>query len=388
MNLGVQGRPASEVELRFPTSEYLEWDRVLPPDANHVGGSGVPTMAEDEMGRLILQGRSGESLDLVLDPDPVRGFGSASAKAAIAARYRVRPEQVYPTEGASMATFLAAAALLDGGGHALVEEPVYTPLLRQIEGLADRVDRVSRPFSEGFALDPERLGRSLHPETRLVAVTELHNPSGVRLGNDVLIALAERCAQVGAHLLVDEVYKDYVFDEPPGTTAALAPNIVAASSLTKVYGLGPLRFGWIIGPPAVIERAARINLHLAVHQPGPVVALGVRALGVAEALRARARDVLARSWPLLRRWIDEREDLEVVWPQAGSIVFPRWRGGDTGALVDRLLAERRTVVVPGRFFIAPWGMRLSATATPDRLIAGLAELGAALDREMSMQSRR
>lgn len=370
--------------MHFPRVEYLEWDRALGPDLNHIGASGVPSITASEM--AMAMGIATGNLDLArgdlpLDSNSDRGMGSALAKEAIAARYGFAPEQVYPTEGTSLANFLAAAALLDGGGHAVVEEPVYTPLLNQIEAVAARVDRVPRPFADKFRLDPEQLARVLRSDTRVVAITELHNPSGVRLGDETLRALAERCARVGAHLLVDEVYRDFLFDEPPASAASLAPNIVATSSLTKVYGLGGLRLGWILGPPAVIARAARINLHLGVLQPGLSIALGVRALGQAEALRERARRLLAASWPVLREWVSGRGDLEIVWPEAGSVVFPRWRGGDTTELAERLLIRKRTVIVPGRFFLAPWGMRLAATAAPDRLRAGLDVLAEALEEK-------
>jgi len=357
--------------MRFSPVEYLDWDKTLPPDINHIGASGIQPLETAEIDLT----RGGVSLHT----GPDRGLGSEEARAAIAARYGLPLEQVYPTEGTSLANFLAAAALLDGGGHALVEEPVYTPLLRQVEAFADRVDPVPRPFTEGFRLDPDDVTTRIRPNTRLVAITELHNPSGVRLGDRVLISLAERCARVGAYLLVDEVYRDFVFDEPARSAASLAPNIVATSSLTKVYGLGGLRFGWIFGPPAIIARAAQINLYLGGSQPEPSVVLGVRAMMRAEDLRARSRRLLESSRSILRAWLDGRDDLEVVWPDSGSMVFPRWRGGDTTDLAQRLLIEKRTVIVPGRFFHAPWGMRLSATAGPERLREGLTVLAQALE---------
>jgi aspartate/methionine/tyrosine aminotransferase len=369
--------------MHFPPIEYLEWDMRLPPDVNHIGASGIRPVGIGEIGAMDLAGEG-----LPFDSRPDRGLGPEEARIAIAARYAVTPEQVYPTEGTSLANFVAAAAVLEGGGHALVEEPVYTPLLRQVEALARSVDRVPRPMAKGFMLDPDDLTARIRADTRLVAISDLHNPSGVRLGDQVLKSLAERCERVGATLLVDEVYRDFVFDEPPRSTASLAPNIVATSSLTKVYGLGGLRFGWIIGPPALMARAARVYLHLGASHPGPTVVLGTRALKRAEDLRARARNLLQESRSILHTWLEGRDDLEVVWPEAGSVVFPRWRGGDTTELAERLLIEKRTVIVPGRFFLAPWGMRLAATAAPERLREGLAALAEALESAVPGRASR
>jgi aspartate/methionine/tyrosine aminotransferase len=310
-------------------------------------------------------------------------YGSNPVREALAARYRVPADEVFPTEGTSLANFLAMAALLDGGGHAVVETPVYTPFLQQVEALADTVELVERPFEDGFVLDPERLERALRPDTRLVALTNLHNPSGVRMPDTLLTELAGRAARVGAHLLVDEVYRDFLYDEEPGTARTLAANVVITSSLTKVYGLGNLRFGWLIGPRHIVHRASRINDYLGVLQPSPAISLGLRALTQLDALAARSRRAVEAAMPALREWIRSRHDLEVVWPEAGAIVFPRLTGAaagiDTDALSQRLMARERVSVVPGRFFRAPEAIRLAATVTPEVLRDGLNRLGEAID---------
>jgi aspartate/methionine/tyrosine aminotransferase len=61
-------------------------------------------------------------------------------------------------------------------------------------------------------------------------------------------------------------------------------------------------------------------------------------------------------------------------------VFPRVRDvEDTSRFAERLLAERETAVVPGRFFEAPGHVRLGVGGPTDDLAAGLAALSAALD---------
>ena len=64
---------------------------------------------------------------------------------------------------------------------------------------------------------------------------------------DVIARIARMCAERGAKLVVDEVYGDYAAaGGRPGTASQLSPNIIAISSLTKIYGLSTLRCGWII----------------------------------------------------------------------------------------------------------------------------------------------
>jgi aspartate/methionine/tyrosine aminotransferase len=67
-------------------------------------------------------------------------------------------------------------------------------------------------------------------------------------------------------------------------------------------------------------------------------------------------------------------------PAGGTVVFPRIRGvGDADAFARRLLADRGTAVVPGRFFEAPAHFRLGFGGQTETLRQGLAALDAALD---------
>jgi hypothetical protein len=73
-------------------------------------------------------------------------------------------------------------------------------------------------------------------------VTDLHNPSGVRLHADDLALLVAEAERVGAAVLVDEVYRELDLTVRP--TAALGhPRVIVTNSLTKAHGLGGLRIG-------------------------------------------------------------------------------------------------------------------------------------------------
>ena len=80
--------------------------------------------------------------------------------------------------GTSMANHLAMAAVLAAGDEVLIEQPAYGPLLDVAEYLGARVKRIARKFETGFALDPEEVEKAITPETRLIVLTNLHNPSG------------------------------------------------------------------------------------------------------------------------------------------------------------------------------------------------------------------
>jgi aspartate/methionine/tyrosine aminotransferase len=105
----------------------------------------------------------------------------------------------------------------------------------------------------GYAIDPEQLAALIRPNTRLVVLTNLHNPTGAHLDNAQLRRLAAVAERAGVKIVVDEVYGDFVSLD---AAAKVSPAFISVSSLTKVYGLFSLKCGWII---ASEEARASIN---------------------------------------------------------------------------------------------------------------------------------
>jgi aspartate/methionine/tyrosine aminotransferase len=107
--------------------------------------------------------------------------------------------------------------------------------------------------------------------------------------------------------------------------------------------------------------------------------LSVLAFEQLQELGERARVVLDRNRQLLNDFLDSREDLEVVRPEFGTIMFPRWRGGNADGLCALLREKYETSVVPGRFFEMPDHFRIGITGETAMVEGGLERLGDALD---------
>ena len=98
---------------------------------------------------------------------------------------------------------------------------------------------------------------------------------------------------------------------------------------------------------------------------------------------------MARNPALLTRYLGGRDDLAWTPPAAGTVIFPRLlRVADVDAFVDRLLVERYTAVVPGRFFGHPQHVRVAFGMGTDELTAGLEALTAALDAVTPVETIR
>ena len=165
------------------------------------------------------------------------------------------------------------------------------------------------------------------------------------------------------------------------TAAGRGDVFLTTSSLTKSYGLAGLRCGWILSSPAVAERLQRARD--VIDGTGSIVTerLATLAFSQLDRLIARASALLAVNGALVRTFLQSRHELEVVDPRGGTVVFPRLRdAADTSRFAERLLNERETAIVPGRFFEAPAHFRLGFGGATDALGGGLDALGEALDK--------
>ena len=297
---------------------------------------------------------------------------------AIGARYGVDPDRVTTAGGTSGANFLVYGALLEPGDEILVERPGYDPLLGAARMFGARTIRFDRSFADGFALDPERVRHAMTPRTKLIAITSPHNPTGVAADPAALDEIGRMAAAAGAHVLVDEVYRDVTGDAAP-PAATRGDVFITTSSLTKSYGLASLRAGWIVASPDVSYRARRARD--VVDGTGSIVAerLAVLAFEHLDTLYLRARAILSRNKALADGFLAARPELEWV-PSAGTIVFPRIKGmADSQPFIDRVLREHHTALGPGRFFDAPAHFRLGYGGDTEKIRAGLARVSAVLN---------
>ena len=307
--------------------------------------------------------------------------GYSPLKEAIAAKYGVKPENVVPAQGTSMANFLAMATVVERGDEVLIEQPTYDPILSALDYLGADVKRFSRSFENGYQIDLDELGRLVTPRTKLIVITSPHNPSGVAVSSSALKQIGELANTVGAYVMVDEVYRDILFEDAEPCVATLGPQFITTSSLTKSYGLSGLRCGWILCNPELAERMRRLNDLFGAVGSVPSDTLSVAAFRQLETLEARTRAMIEANIKLVHQFLREHEDLlECVVPSRSMIVFPKLKHqADAQPLHDQL-RQLETSIVPGKFFEAPRHFRLGFAVKPEDVEVGLQNLSKVLRR--------
>lgn len=352
------------MSVRLLRSEYMHWAKNQRPVTFALSSSEVPHVALDRLPLALAD----------LELTGASAYRYPPLRAAIAAKEGVDPARVVAADGTSMANMLALAALVEPGDEVLVERPTYEPLLAVLGFLGARVIRFERP-APSFALDPDAVGRAVTAATKLILLTNLHNPSGAYADAAVLRGIAA----LGPRVLVDEVYRDAAFAEAPRSCVHLSDRFVATNSLTKVYGLSGIRCGWILAEPALAERMWRLNELFGVAQVHAGERLGCFALAHLDEVAAGTAQRLERNRALANAFFGRRSELECAPMVHGVTAFPRLLHGDPEALDDLLRIRFDTGIVPGRWFEMPEHFRIGVGGPTDLVEEGLARLGAALD---------
>ena len=322
------------------------------------------------------------ALPITIDDIDIHGsnfFGYPPLLEEIARKCAVKTENVFSTLGTSMANYFALAATMEPGDEILVEHPTYELLLSTAGYLGAKINRFKRQAENGFALDPRDVQRAITSKTRLIVITNLHNPSSSLASQDALKTIGRIAESIGARVLVDEVYLDALFEKAPPTALLLGDQFLVTNSLTKIYGLSGLRCGWVLAEPDLVNRMYRVaDLHYG-NQQHPAERMSVIALKNLEKVKLHSKRLLDANRKIVNTFLDSREDLQLVRSEYGTVIFPRLLTGHADEFCNLLADKYETSVAPGHFFEMPEHFRIGLCGDTEVLKKGLERMGKALD---------
>ena len=352
-------------------SDYMHWSKTQSRARFNLATSGVASFPLRELPVEL------ETLEINGD-NSYSGYSYQPLQNVIAAHHGVDPECVVEAAGTSMANHLAMAAILEPGDEVLIERPTYAPILDVARYLRAKVKRFPRIKEIDWAVDQVAIIHSITPKTRLIVITNLHNPTSTLTSDSVLREVGEIARSVGALVLVDEVYLDAVYQRTPRTSFHLGPEFVVTSSLTKVYGVSGLRCGWILARPELAWKIRRLNDLYSATPVYPGLLLSVAAFKHLNRLREKARRIVDADRKLLRDFLVQQSAISAVWTDWGTTSFVQLRDGNADDFLQRLRTEFDTSAVPGRFFEMPDHFRIGMGVNTEMFAEGLKRIGQAL----------
>jgi aspartate/methionine/tyrosine aminotransferase len=344
-------------------SAYMEWVKTSTAAAYNLANSGVKSYP------LVSLPVDFQALQLT-GPG---AYGYHPLVEALARKCGVPNECVATALGTSGANHLAMAVLIEPGDEVLIEHPGYPLLWEAASYHGADVKFFERRPQDKFAIDVDELSELVTAKTKLIVLTNLHNPSCVLTSEATL----REIGSLGPRVLVDEVYLDLLFDQTPETSFKLGEQFVVTNSLTKVYGLSGVRCGWIVAAPDIVRKIYRLNDLFGVNNPYVTDQISCVALKHLPEIARWSRELLAMHRAIANDFLAATPELESEPLTAGTVIFPR-----VPVPVEKLcqlLRERyETVITPGHFFGAPDRVRIGIGGETAIFQEGLARVGAAL----------
>ncbi len=287
-------------------------------------------------------------------------YGADELKKTLCSMYNCAASNIVTTTGASEANFLVFSALLTKGDEFIIEQPGYPPMWLTPELLGARRINWPRKFENKFNVDIEMLHNLITEKTKLIVLTNLHNPSGVLIGKKEIKAIAKIAEDHGVYVLNDEIYLDGSFI--PQSSSFGLPNVIVTTSMTKIYGLGALHTGWIIAPEDVTMQCQRFKAH------STGASSFTSELMTAHILRSARKELVKRfqiraktNLHYLSEWMNQHNEFfEWIVPDGGIVCFPKYRLDISSVDLCRYLLETQKLLVnPGIFFNQEGFLRLS-----------------------------
>ncbi|MET8973279.1 aminotransferase class I/II-fold pyridoxal phosphate-dependent enzyme [Streptomyces hydrogenans] len=235
-----------------------------------------------------------------------------------------------------------ASELIKILGHTLDKVALAVPGFNEYEAVFEEsaIQRVLLPGPD-YRLDVDDFTDQVRAGgSRAVIITSPNNPTSMAVPREDLELLCKRLAALDCLLVVDESFVDFC-DEGQSLEPTLEdhPNLVIVKSMSKVYGVGGLRLGYLLS--ADLDLVARFRAKLPIWNINGLAETFLRLL-------PRYRQAFLRSCELVRRDRDEFYDLLrdvdglTVWRPDANYVMVRLPDGVTGPEVVRaLFAEHK-----------------------------------------------
>lgn len=161
------------------------------------------------------------------------------------------PDDFITTTGASEALNFAMIACMNPGDELIVPEPFYANYNGFSISGGVQVKPITAHIDNGFALPPiQDFEKSITPKTKGILICNPSNPTGYLYSKEELLQLRDIVLRHDLFLFVDEVYRDFVYDDKQFHTVlnieGLEQHAIVFDSISKRYSSCGGRIGALV----------------------------------------------------------------------------------------------------------------------------------------------
>lgn len=285
-------------------------------------------------------------------------------QARIDREYGAGERETFVCSGTSGGLVLALLTLVNPGEEVIIFDPyfvMYTSLVELVGGRPVLIDTYP-----DFRMDIDKVAAAITPQTKMIIANSPANPTGVCASVDELRDLAELAEKHNLVLVSDEIYREFVYDQPFCSPAAFNSRTLVIDGFSKSHAMTGWRLGFVHGPPTVIEAMIKVQQYTFVCAPQPAqwagaVAMDCNVQGHVDQYRER-RDMLLEGLA---------DHYEIAKPGGAFYLFPKAPWGTATEFVERAIANNLLVIPGGIFSQRDTHFRISYAASPETLQRGI-----------------
>ena len=296
----------------------------------------VPPPIKAELIRAIEDGHNGYS-----PTQGVAGLRTAIQK-RVDEKYGHDDRHAFVCSGTSGGLTLSIMATVNAGDEVIYFDPyfvMYPALVELVQGKSVKIS-----IYPDFKINIEKVRAAITDRTKLIILNSPSNPTGICFSESEIRAVAELAAEKNICLVSDEIYSQFVYDEPYASAATFNPDTIVIDGFSKTYAMTGLRLGYVHGPQAIIDTMLKIQQYTFVCAPQPAQWAGIAALDYdmtpyVDRYRAK-RDMLLDGL---------RDRYEIATPGGAFYAFPKLPFGDGQSFAAKAI-ENNLMIIPGNIF--------------------------------------
>lgn len=307
--------------------------------------------------------------------------------------WRVAPEAIVLLPGLIPGFNVACRAVAQPGEGVLTQVPTYPPILQCPKniGLSRDDALLVRGGSGAYEIDWDSFQGAIHPRTRVLLLSNPHNPLGRVFRREELTRMAELSLRNALIIVSDEIHCDLVFrGRSHIAMATLGPEVEARTitlmSPSKTFNLAGLKIAFAVIPNAALRErflAARMDMLASPNIMGCVAMQAAYRDG--EPWRRALMDYLEANRDFLVDFVHRHfPGVRMAVPEATYLAWLDCReAGIPGNPTTFFLEQARVALSPGESF-GPGGegcVRLNFGCPRAQLREGLERMRQALERQ-------
>lgn len=307
--------------------------------------------------------------------------------------YEIAARNVIVSNGSKQALYNLLLAVIDPGDEVVFPAPYWVSYPEMV-GLVRAVPVPVPPAAGSLQPDPDRLLAAIGDRTRAVILNSPNNPSGLVVGDSLLSELVQLCEQRGIYLVMDDIYRQLVFERAPPTPAYAhsergieSTYVIVLNGVSKLYGLTGVRVGWAVAPSQLVENMAKLQGQTTSNASVLSQAAAEGALKGDQAVVDELLQHLSGNRTAMLEQLDRLDQVHTEPPDGGLYCFPDFSElqPDSVQLSSLLLEKALVATVPGIEFGCEGYLRLGFAGNLEDVQEGMRRIRWAVDHSQPVE---